>query len=75
MRSLHDLDALTSVRGKAGGIAYDHADWLGACEQVVQNLMADQTSGSGDDDHENHLQVGLTEVEWILSFCSIYDFL
>jgi len=55
---LYDLDALAGVRGKARGIACDHADRLVAVEQVVQNLMADQASGSGDDDHANHLQVG-----------------
>src|SRR6266699_3924317 len=72
VRSLHDLNALAGVCGKEGGIACDHADRLVALEQVVQHLMADQASGSSDDDHDNHLQVGLTDVA---CFCSMYDFL
>src|SRR5258707_14534668 len=75
MRSLHDLDALTGVRGKARGIAYNHADRLGVSAQVVQNLMADQASVSSNDNHEKHLQVKCREVAWILSFWSMWNFL
>ena len=51
VRPLDDLDALAYVRGKAGGVAHDHADRLVAVEHVAQNLVADQAGGRGDDDH------------------------
>src|ERR1019366_3303156 len=56
VRSLHDFNALTLARRQTGGITHNHADRLVVLEQVVQNLMADLTSGSCNDDHENHLQ-------------------
>src|SRR5205823_4603485 len=57
-------DALAHAQGQTGGIACDHADGLCAVKNVVEDLVADQAGGSGDDDHENHLQVGWTEVAW-----------
>jgi hypothetical protein len=53
VRSFDDLDALAHVRWEAGGVARDHAYRLAAAlEDVVEDLVADQASGSCDDDHE-----------------------
>jgi hypothetical protein len=41
------------VRGKAGGITHDNADRLTAAEQVLEDLVADEAGGCGDDDHRS----------------------
>ncbi|GHO51282.1 hypothetical protein [Ktedonospora formicarum] len=52
---------------EARGIACDHADGLCTVKNIVEDLVTDQAGGSCDDNHENHLQVGLREGAWTLT--------
>jgi hypothetical protein len=51
VRSRNHLDALECLRRQARRIADDHADRLVGRERSIEDLMADQAGGGGDDDH------------------------
>jgi hypothetical protein len=57
VRSLHDLDPLTRLRGEARGIARDHADRPAAFKDILEDLASNGARGCGDDDHMNLLRL------------------
>ena len=53
VRPLDDLNAIAGLRRKAGGVTHDDADRLAAAGQVLEDLVADEAGGCGDDDHRS----------------------
>ncbi len=59
MRALDNIEALADVGGESRRVAGDDAELFAAVEQVVENLVAEQAGGSGDDDHRSSFRSGL----------------
>jgi hypothetical protein len=53
VRASHDLDTLAGVGWDAGRGAGDDAERLAAVEQVLEDLVANEAGGGGDDDHRS----------------------
>ena len=54
VRALHNVDSFADMRRETRRVACDHADWLLATKNVLENLAADGAVGSGHDDHVRH---------------------
>jgi len=50
VRALDDIETLADVGRESRRVAGDDAELFAAVEQVVENLVADEAGGSGDDD-------------------------
>src|SRR5580704_8329647 len=53
VRALDNLEALARSCRDAARVAANDAQRLAALEQVVEDLVADQAAGCGDDDHRS----------------------
>ena len=51
MRSRYDVSPLTNRSGQAGGVPGDDPNRGIAIEQALQDLVADEAGGCGDNDH------------------------